>query len=82
VEAYGSATVEAYDSATVEAYDSATVEAYDSATVEAYDSATVEACEGKSTVCLWSKAKAAKPVGPWAVVIDRTGDKIKIVKGK
>jgi hypothetical protein len=81
---YGSATIESvYGSATIESVSgSATIKyVYGSATIESvYDSATIKEIKGDSTI---TNAKIALPAPTEnAVIIDRSGDKPKIIVAK
>jgi hypothetical protein len=82
VTARDSSQVTAMDRSQVTARDSSQVTARDSSQVTARDSSQVTEVNGTPTVSIWDSAKAAKPIGAMAVVIDRTGEKIKVIKGK
>jgi len=79
VEARESSSVEARGSSRVEAWDSSSVEALGSSTVEAWDSSRVEVACDHATVRHYGNSAPAKPVGPYAVVIDCRGDAAKVV---
>ena len=63
---YGSASAELYDSASATLFGSASAELFGSASAELYD---------HSTAHWYSSAERPVPSGPYAVVIDRTGDR-------
>jgi len=90
VEAWGSSTVEARDSSTVEARGSSKVEAWDSSTVEAWDSSkvvargssTVESINDNATLIVYVKTDKGVLQSVNAVLVDRSGPKVKCCVGK
>jgi len=78
----GSSTVEARGSSTVEAWDSSTVVAWDSSTVVARDSSTVESINDNATLIVYVKTDKGVLQSVNAVLVDRSGPKVKCYAGK
>ena len=75
VTAMGNATVDARDKATVDAMGNATVTAWDNATVTARGNATVGAVNDHATVRAYNPQPDVEILGPYAVLIDCTGER-------
>ena len=75
VDAMGNATVDARDKATVDAMGNATVTAWDNATVTARGNATVGAVNDHATVRAYNPQPDVEILGPYAVLIDCTGER-------
>jgi hypothetical protein len=82
VTARENSTVSAWGNSTVSARENSTVTARENSTVTARENSTVTAANNMATVSHYSSTEPCKPVGPYAVVIDRRGDKAVCVVGK